>query len=887
MTPHLSLSANRSYRLGLALLVVCLPLAAEAILPGVKVIRLYPKGRTDYTGCHFGASTALTDRWAVVIESTFGKGCAAHVYEAATGKYLRALRHKPETGVPTFLSVDVQENRALVGMSMPGGLPGKAVLFDLNTGAELMEYAGAAGRTTFGKVVRLQDQFAIIAAPGSTNQPGAVYVHEAATGVFKRVLTAPVQVNGDDFGAALHKLPGTLVVGSPGHDGNAGAVFITNLGTGLTNLNENLGTGVRFGTQICGSGTQLCVASMQSVNILSGRVYPLRLDSVGGGYSAIGVLGKENFARGLLAQDGNLIAAGYDGTAVEFFDASEGLPAEHVHTMEREEVGYSYLTSIQLACGRMLVAAQNDTASGMPQAGTAFLVLGLTTPVDALEVGTTGSWMAGLGNAVARSLHESTVTPDGWPHLISSTIGPDSNGGRDVGLWLGAGTGGERLFVKSRGDYLTLKYGAPGKLLSNNTMHSVYQVSLTGTGVTSLNNRLLCSAKMPDQNAILFRTGSSIPAAGVVSGFAQVAQSDSYDALAASVTFRPGVEGVTPESDTGIVEMNVATGGVNAVIKESATPPGMTDAHGQFLPRVAFSQTAATYVSALRGATSTNQGLFSKRYQMPEVLIARKGASATGVPNAFLSSFLGENSGAFLKVYMRATLTGPGVTSATNEALWIREYDGSGSTLMAQKGSQVSGMAAGVKWLRFLRCAPMRTKSAAVGALIHARIGGPGITAANNEIFFSYQVGGTQAVLLQKGDLAPGCHGARVASFQGIVTASNAHYAMLVGLKGTSSAADQAVLWGNADFGVENSSWGGRRPQLKLRKGSVLAAGYNVSSRITSLSFPNPNLTDTTGFLNKGLANVLGVHTSGNTTTVSLQVKAGFGSLGSAVIRLQ
>ena len=864
----------------LLLLLLALSGTTEAVLPGIKVISLRPTGRTDYSGCRFGASTALTERWAVIIESPFSQDSAAHVYDAATGRYLRTLRHKPAQGSPIFLSVHVQENRALIGMSMPGGLPGKAVLYDLVTGAEVMTFSGLTSRTTFGGTVRLQDEFAIIGAPGTPSQAGAVFIHYAATGALKQTLSAPIQANGDAFGAALYSVPGTLVIGAPGHGVGNGAVMIANLGSGLNTMNFNLGTGVRFGHSLCGSGHWVCVGSQESANLLSGRVYPLRLDSAGGGYTAIGT-GDDSFLRGVLAQDGALIASAYDGTAIEFFDASDGFTAPHLHTMEREELGINFLSSLQLASGRMLVADQYGTFDGMSQAGTAFLVLGLTTPLKVREVGTSGSWMAGLGNAVVTSLHESTVTPDGWPHLVSSTSGPDSDQGRDVGLWLGAGTAGEILHSKSRDPYLNLRRGAPGRLLSNNTFRSVYQVTLTGPGVAPHTNRLICSAKMPDIKAVLFRTGTSLPGAGVVSSLRHISQSSGYDALLASVSFRAGEAGVTAANDSGVLEMNTATGLFNQVIKESSLPPGLTDAHGQFLPRSAFASNASSYVSALLGDPASSQGLFLKRHNMPEVLIARRGAPAPGVTGALFSSFLGENVGAFSSSLFRASLTGPGINSANNEGIWV------GSDLVARKGDPVPGMAPGIKWLRFLRCAPLRTQSGVIGALIHARIAGPGVTAANNGIFFSSQVAGTQMVLLRKGDLAPGCHGARIAALQQMVTVDDSHYAMLVSLRGCPAHTNQAVLVGNADFGGPASSWAGRRPHLRLRKGDLIASGLNVSSRVTSLSFPNPHLTDSTGFLNKGLGNVLGVSTTGNTTTVSLIVKAGFGPLGSAILRLQ
>jgi hypothetical protein len=871
----------------LLLLLLGLSGTTEAVLPGIKVVSLRPQGRADYSGCRFGAATALTERWAVVMESPFSQDSAAHVYDATTGRYLRTLRHKTAQGSPLFLSVHVQENRALIGMSLPGGLLGKAVLYDLITGAEVMQFAGLTGRTTFGGSVRLQDEFAIIGAPGTASQAGAVFIHYAATGALKQTLSAPIQANGDAFGAALYSVPGTVVIGAPGHGGGNGAVMIANLGSGLGTMNSNLGTGVRFGQSLSGSGNWVCVGSQESANILRGRVYPLRLDSVGGGYNAIGFSGAENFLRGVLAQDGSLIASAYDGTAIEFFDASNGFTASHLHTMEREEIGVNFLSSLQLASGRMLVADQYGTFNGMSQAGTAFLVLGLTTPLKVREVGTTGSWMAGLGNAVVTSLHESTVTPDGWPHLVSATAGPDSDRGRDVGLWLGAGTAGEILHSKSRDSYLNLRRGAPGRLLSNNTFRSVYQVTLTGPGVAPHNNRLICSAKMPDIKAVLFRTGTSIPGAGVVSSLRHIAQSSGYDAILASVSFRAGEAGVTAANDSGVFEMNTATGLFNQVIKESSLPPGLTDAHGQFLPRSAFASNASSYVSALLGDPAASQGLFVKRYNMPEVLVARRGAPASGVTGAFFSSFLGETIGAFTSALFRATMTGPGITSANNEGVWVRTGDASSTTLAARKGDQVPGMAPGVKWLRFLRCAPFRTQSGVIGTLIHARISGPGVTASNNEIFFSSQVAGTQMVLLRKGDLAPGCHGARIASLQNIVTAGDSHYAMLVSLRGCPADTNQAVLVGDADFGGPASSWAGRRPHLRLRKGALIASGLDVSSRVTSLSFPNSGLTDSTGFLNNGLGNVLGVSTSGNTTTVSLVVRAGFGRLGSAVLRLQ
>src|SRR5690606_12153831 len=109
---------------------------------------------------------------------------------------------------------------------------------------------------------------------------------------------------------------------------------------------------------------------------------------------------------------------------------------------------------------------------------------------------------------------------------------------------------------------------------------------------------------------------------------------------------------------------------------------------------------------------------------------------------------------------------------------------------------------------RFLFAAPLGGQ-----VLVHARLAGQGITAANNEVVYLFQGGAGWQILLRKGSSAPGCNGARVGAFQAIeVNSKDDDYAILISLTGTSTARNQALLRGDVSLGSSGATLGARRP---------------------------------------------------------------------------
>jgi hypothetical protein len=194
----------------------------------------------------------------------------------------------------------------------------------------------------------------------------------------------------------------------------------------------------------------------------------------------------------------------------------------------------------------------------------------------------------------------------------------------------------------------------------------------------------------------------------------------------------------------------------------------------------------------------------------------------------------------------RATLSGPGVTSANNEGLWHQSVD-----LVARKGSPVPGLSAAITWSRFIGFWPVANN----GMIFLATIKGPGINASNNTGLWALQEDGTTLSLLRLGDPLSHADRPRVRTLQRIdVDPASGRYTVLVSLTG-SPTLNQALLAGSLALGNPADQTSLRLPQIKLRKGLPFTELDGSTHTLRSLSL-RPT-TDPTGSGAKGLAHIL------------------------------
>ena len=833
--------------------------SADAAIPGMKLIRLGNAARVNYQNLSFGRDVALTDLHAVVVEQgTTGIMGRVHVFDAVTGSRLRILT---PTGAPygnTTLSSLAAENRhAVVGLAGYGSNdPGCAFLFDLATGKQLgpIKASDGAKNNHFGAAVALHDNWIIVGAPGA-NDKGAVYVFDRRTGAQLYKMTAPSGVTGDRFGEALHAAQGMVAVGAPERGSGAGALYLADLRTGSISsaLACPQSGKEKFGGEISGAGRRFLVSSRNTGSSL-GPVYRFNCDGTWDSSPALVLPGGATSFSESHDHDGNLTAiiSNYD---LHLFDVTDDATNQLLFTIARNDMPTDIMRCVALGANRILIGAPDEDLPGANSAGAAYLLSVIPQPGDMAEAAAKGDPGADAPGTVYSSLHQAVINDRAQAAVISTLSGPASNAGKDTGVWLNLQTSWEELVSKSRDDQGGgIKAGTASGLIFNHNDHAVFQSSLTGTGITTFNNRVLAGRDYWGAPITLMRTGvADAQFSGKhVLGIRQTAQSHSQTQTAVAYTFRTGIANVTGMNDSGLVLINNTSGSYNNIYHEGASVvalPGVT--FGQFHPRIGMSHEHYAYATALSGPVEANAAVFSKHYTANSTtVIARKGSTAAGASPSVFSSFFGEATSRTGQTLLRATISGGPATTATNEGLWLHSVS---LAQLARKGG-AAPFIPGAVFSRFLHAAPLGGS-----VLVHAALSGPGITTANNEAIYLYQGITGWVLLVRKGSSAPGCKGATVASIQGLeVDPDDDDYAILVGLGGTSAARNQALLRGEATAGPGGLNIGARRPFLVLRKGTLYQAGYGSSIALTSIALPHGGQSkDATGIGGKGLATLL------------------------------
>jgi hypothetical protein len=152
-----------------------------------------------------------------------------------------------------------------------------------------------------------------------------------------------------------------------------------------------------------------------------------------------------------------------------------------------------------------------------------------------------------------------------------------------------------------------------------------------------------------------------------------------------------------------------------------------------------------------------------------------------------------------------------GVPSSMNEALFL----GDSTVLLCQKGAANAGLPSGVVVSQFLRYFGNRN-----GVFALVKLGGTGVTSANDLALLNCISPSEWEILLREGDVAPDTGGARVGTIQQVdAEAEYEGYAVVVSLTGCASSTNQALYRGTLDQSSPAGYGIMRRPELVLRKG--------------------------------------------------------------------
>lgn len=404
------------------------------------------------------------------------------------------------------------------------------------------------------------------------------------------------------------------------------------------------------------------------------------------------------------------------------------------------------------------------------------------------------------------------------------------------------------------------KIATLGQTLAHQAARGLYQATVTGTGVTAANNRLL----VKDDGEVLLpllRTGVAQALLGnaAITGFRQCLQNPSLDSILLGCQLGSSTLALVPATaDTGIFYLN-HNGNLQANVSaregQSAYDGGGT--FGQFgtLAATGLGDTAGFHCFSATliptSGTPVNAIFKSNVSGALQSRVAKVGDAAPGAAGTTFGSFTALSqcrSGPLFKATLKNAPTG------SNEGLWL---DGS---LAVRKGDAVDAVnLPGVVISRIVRFWPVTVTeqlvvpSAAFQVVMQVTLTGPGVTPTNNQALVLLQANAQYLVLLRTGNAAPGVPGGKLSAISAVdVNPVTGHYAVLGTLSGVSAGSNQALWTGRTELGDDGSGKVKRLPKLRLRKGQFYASTATPQGFIRSLALKPP--VDATGAGGRGLA---------------------------------
>ncbi len=877
---------------GCFLLLATAPLLAQTLLP--TVTKLHGRSPDGVQAFHsFGRAVAMSGRFLLVGEPWHGNAAgssdgAAYLFDARTGRYLREF--KPSTAMSNAQfghRVALWGNRALTGALGENAANGAAYLHDPAGGrlvSKLLPPDGAAN-FVFGHSVALGGGLALVGAYENAYGNGAVYVFDARSGAFLRKLVSSDNQVEDHFGSSLAVSGDLALIGAYGDDGNKGSAYLFELssGTEVRKLtasdgaaNHFFGFSVALSGGLALVGAQGDTASAGSAYVFDARAGGAHLHKLTAGPDA-----NPNDEFGYsVALDGGLALVGawrddFSKGAAYLFDVRSGARLARLQAQDGESDGNGdrFGASVALCNGQTLIGASQDDDPIMgTDAGSAYFIRPLAAPLPLRRVAARGSSAAGVVDAVFRDFPRVFNDNGDSPVVHGKLSDRGASGGRNQGVWKEVGLP-PKLAVRVKDTDLGGGVRA-SKILDawcNSTPHALMNLALTGPGINGANNQGLFVSEWSGTPSLLVNKGGSLPGVfgGAVFGqFHQVLQGvDFMGRVAVNLRLRAGsgFPAVTAANDSALLFVDYDGVALPFPRREGDGIAGGLFTLGQLQPRVGlgmiFSSNRCVFAGAVIPASggAARQAMFQSDYTVANLepfAVSGEDAPGTGVPAAQYRTFLAECL-ADISSARRATLSGPGVTSANNEALWKEGWFD--DLLIARKGDEVDPeWRPGVKFARFHQLWPMNFDTA---LLVLAKLSGPGINSANDMALLLWDRDAVPPhapwqVLLQEGDTVEGTDGAAVKTILR-VDANVAHggYAALCSLTG---AADRnlALFSGEAHIGNAGGQRAARRAVLKLRKGALYAAPLAGATRLRSMLF-SPS-TDATGVGGKGLGIVIG-----------------------------
>ncbi|MBL9115600.1 MAG: hypothetical protein JNJ83_11390 [Verrucomicrobiaceae bacterium] len=389
----------------------------------------------------------------------------------------------------------------------------------------------------------------------------------------------------------------------------------------------------------------------------------------------------------------------------------------------------------------------------------------------------------------------------------------------------------------------------------NQPFRGLFQATVTGTGLTSANNRLL----LLDNGvtvSLLRRTGQPLGIAPMTnakpSAFLEVLQSHDQDLI--TLTYKLAADKTLPVdsgNDTGLLLMNHQGTITNVMAREGDVSFSGSGNFGQFIGRATASVGNFIHFLAYHdptGNTPPGQSVFRLRSDGGSATRhTQTGGLAPGTGDASYRTYLGISQIASQAI-VRITLGN--CPANVNEGLFAIPSQ----LLLTRKGDLVDNTnLPDVKIAKIIRF----WGSGADQLLLHVQLTGTNVNRSNNQAFLLRQGDGIYRVLLRTGQTAPSTGTAKLSSISTIeVNPVTGRYAVLGTLSGTTSATNQAIWTGHSQAGDNTTTLSALRfPTLALRKGSTYQTGTTPQGIIRGLALrPAP---DTTGAGGRGLAQTI------------------------------
>lgn len=839
---------------------------AGAFTPSLLKLSARPHSGASFD--NFGWAVGCSEKWIVSTapadDSVGGVALAGavSVYSAVTGRFVRKIRPADLAAGDSFgRSLAVCGDLALI--SAPGQGDGVVYLCNLATGAVLRKFLSPTANGEFGRGVALSAEFAVIGAYNEDNANGAVYVYKLATSEAPLRIAAPAPATESNFGFQVAVQNDLVIASAFASDlaaADAGAVFVFSAaGTRLLSITDPQPSATHlFGTSLAVSGTEILVGASNH-NGQVGRVNRFDLLTGVSKGTLVATDGQAGDIFGAaVAACGHLAIvgapgdddSGTDSGAAYLFDLSEGEQLRKIF-LSAGRNGASLGTMVAI-WGNQAVAGALYDDDVAENSGAAYLCRPVIGTAPLASVARSGDSASNTQDAEFATFGTAFLNDDGESLVQASLTGPGGKGASGVWNNLRFETSLDvlawsRMSASRLPDpaFAGLKFALFGAPVMCNDTYGLTQVVLSGSGVTALNNRaLFVNETLNNQTISVLRTGDSLGFGEVLNSLVDVVQAQEVDKLMVSIGKRLNVGGIDARNDSAVWVMD-HSGSTAARFEEGGSAAG-GGTYGQFFGRAASGVDTsgafgAQYIPPMGEAPGP--ALFRGEFTGGTARFVTQGDQAANCPTDVVYSAFTAEAHQVLRTFFKATLTGPGVTSANNMGLW---HDLGG--LIARMGSEIES---GLTVASIGRFWPVGADQ--VVFEVTYRNGG-GVTAANNRALYLWDQGDALLRLMRTGGFTdPECGQATIAGILQVgVHPVSGEYAILASLKGSSAATNLGIWVGGTLEGNATSRAVLRKPSLVLRKGVTLLAPSGQTTMIRSIAMSGTTSAGGAGNIGKG-----------------------------------